>query len=174
MPPPACAVPLTVTGGQAAAQAPEQVDMPLVSASHRYSARPFPSTSALPSIPVMDFRLTVTAAALADAEAAAAGLLACAAADAGADDAGGPAAVLPEPLEQAVAVSATAAAQAAAAIQFLIMVLPVVGVSREPAVPGGPGCLSVPYRCLRARTGSGSGVARCGAPWRRCTARCVR
>src|SRR4051794_41285850 len=126
MPLPACAVPLTVTGGQAAAHAPVQVDVPLVSASHRYSARPFPSTRALSSIPVMDFRLTVTAA-LADAEAAAAGLLACAAADAGADDAGGPAAVLPEPLEQAVAVSATAAAQAAAAIQVLIMMLPVVG-----------------------------------------------
>src|SRR3954447_2729812 len=98
MPLPACAVPLTVTGGQAAAHAPVQVDVPLVSASHRYSARPFPSTRAMSSIPERDFRPTVTAALLAGAEAAAAGLLAWAEAD----DAGGLAAVLPEPLEHAV------------------------------------------------------------------------
>jgi hypothetical protein len=76
----------------------------------------------------MDFRSMVTAALLAGVEAAA-GLLAWAEADAG--EAGGRAAVLLEleplePLEQAVAASATAAAHAAAAIQFLIMMLPVV------------------------------------------------
>src|SRR5581483_8742448 len=119
---PACGAPLTVSGGQAAAHGPEQVEVLLLSASHRYSARPFPSTRAMPSIPERDFRSTLTAAARpADGEEPAWAPLAWALlawaplAWAGADDAGGPAAVL-EPLEQALAASATPAAQAAAAI----------------------------------------------------------
>ena len=38
--PEATGLPLVVSGGQALAQAPEQLDMPLASATHRYSARP--------------------------------------------------------------------------------------------------------------------------------------
>jgi hypothetical protein len=52
-----------------------------------------------------------------------------------------------ELVEQALAVSATAAAHAAAAIQFLIMMLPVVdGFPGSPPYSMAPGCLSVPYR----------------------------
>ncbi|HEX5295890.1 MAG TPA: hypothetical protein VFW50_02715 [Streptosporangiaceae bacterium] len=76
----------------------------------------------------MDFRATVSAEPppLADAEAAADGLLAWAGAD---DDGGGAVAallVVPELLEQALAASAMPAAQAAAAIQFLIIDAPSV------------------------------------------------
>jgi len=44
-------VPLTVTGGQAAAHAPEHADMPLLSPSNRYIVRPLLPTSTLPGIP---------------------------------------------------------------------------------------------------------------------------
>src|SRR6185312_2322999 len=48
---PALGVPLTVTGGQAAAHAPEHADMPLLSPSNRYIVRPLLPTSTLPGIP---------------------------------------------------------------------------------------------------------------------------
>jgi hypothetical protein len=79
----------------------------------------------MPGIPEMDFRLTVSAEPplLADAEAAADGLLAWA----GADVDGAVVEVWlveGELLEQALAASAMPAAQTAVAIQFLIMMLP--------------------------------------------------
>ena len=43
-PAPACALPDTVSGGQAAAHAPLQLDWPFLSARNRYSDLPWPST----------------------------------------------------------------------------------------------------------------------------------
>src|SRR5258708_25205442 len=63
---PACGAPLTVTGGHAAAHAPEHVDALPLSASNRYRVRPWLSTRALPGIPEMACRLIVVAAALLD------------------------------------------------------------------------------------------------------------
>ena len=113
-----------VTGGQAAAHAPVQVDVPFLSASHRYRVLPVLVHQGHARDPGDGLQVDgLGGAPLADAEAAAAGLLAWAGAD---DDGGGLAAVLdPELLEQALAASAMPAAQAAAAIQFLIMMLPV-------------------------------------------------
>src|SRR5713101_1995772 len=123
-PPPACGVPLTVTGGHAAAHAPVHVDVPPLSASNRYIVRPWPSTRALPGIPEMACRLIVVAAALLD-DPVAAGLLACEAADEVADDAGAAAVLLLlEPLEQAVAAWTIPAAHAPPAIQCFMVLLP--------------------------------------------------
>ena len=47
--PEAVTVPLAMTGGQAPAHAPEQADLPLVSATQRYTARPEPSVRMLPA-----------------------------------------------------------------------------------------------------------------------------
>src|SRR6266571_5936787 len=194
---PACGVPVTVTGGHAVAHAPVQVDVPLLSASHRYMARPWPSTRALPGIPEMARSAIVPpeAAGLeaAGLEAATAGLLACAVAD----DAAGLAAVLVELLEQAVAARMTPAAQAAPAIQFLIIDAPHDNLFGRPGVcaafgitpEGPPGCPYRSYRGLRIRCRSGSGVTPLsalagtdgenggdlpGTPLRRTRARCTR
>src|SRR5260370_498624 len=59
----ACGVPLTATGGHAAAHVPVHADVPPLSASNRYIVRPWPSTRALPGIPEMAARLIVVAAA---------------------------------------------------------------------------------------------------------------
>lgn len=48
-PSPATGFPVTVTGGQAVAQSPLQVDFEEVSASQRYRVRPSPSTRMVPS-----------------------------------------------------------------------------------------------------------------------------
>src|SRR2546421_383002 len=121
---------LAVTGGQAAAHAPVQVDVVLLSASNRYRARPWPSTRNLPGIPETDCRSIVVVAVLDDALGEAVGVFGWAVAD----DAAG-AAVLPfelKLLEQAVAARAIPAAQAAAAIRFLI------GCSLAMMHPGAP------------------------------------
>src|SRR5438067_326011 len=100
---------LAVTGGQAAAHAPVQVDVLPLSASNRYMARPCPSARNLWSIPEADCRSIVVAAVLDDT---AAGLLGWAVAD----DAAG-AAVVPFELmllEQALAARAIPAAMTAA------------------------------------------------------------
>jgi hypothetical protein len=47
--PDAVAVPATVTGGQAPAHAPEHADVPPVSLTHRYTARPEPSVRNSPA-----------------------------------------------------------------------------------------------------------------------------
>ena len=47
-PPDAVAVPVVVTGGQAPAQAPLQLDMSPVSFAHRYTARPEPLVRKVP------------------------------------------------------------------------------------------------------------------------------
>src|SRR6266568_297452 len=138
---PACGAPLTVTGGHAAAHAPEHMDVLPLSASNRYRVRPWLSTRALPGIPEMACRLIVVAAAL----------LACEA-----DDDTGPAAVLLllEPLEQAVAARTIPAAHAAPAIQFFMVILPrdtVRGVhGRPPQMPNSP------YRRARIEAWFGS------------------
>src|SRR5713101_2455733 len=158
-PPPACGVPLTVTGGHAAAHAPVHVDVPPLSASNRYIVRPWPSTRALPGIPEMAAWLIVVAAALLD-DPVAAGLLACEA-----DDDAGAAAVLLllEPLEQAVAARTIPAAHAAPTIQFFMVILPrdtVRGVHGRP-----PGCLTVPTGEYGSRPGSvhrGGRTPECG------------
>ena len=122
---PACGAPVTVTGGQAEAHAPLQVDVPCMSASHRYMVLPWASTRNWPGMPETDASLIAAAALLDDALAAADGLLAWAVAD---DAAGLEVAVLAllelEPLEQAVAASTRPAAQTLPAIQFLNIVLP--------------------------------------------------
>src|SRR2546429_6484225 len=69
---------LAVTGGQAAAHAPVQVDVLPLSVSNRYRARPCPSARNLPSIPETDCRPIAMAAVPDDA---AAGLLGWAVAD---------------------------------------------------------------------------------------------
>src|SRR5260370_33061340 len=93
----ACGERLTVTGGHAAAHVPVHADVPPLSASNRYIVRPWPSTRALPGIPEMAARLIVVAAAL-PAGPVTARLLASAAADEVADDAGAaPALLLVEP-----------------------------------------------------------------------------
>jgi hypothetical protein len=46
--PDAVAVPVVVTGGQAPAHAPVHADMPPLSLTHRYTARPDPSVSTVP------------------------------------------------------------------------------------------------------------------------------
>ena len=115
-PPPAIGMALAVTGGQAAAHAPVQVDVLPLSASNRYRARPCPSARNLPSIPVADCRSIVVAAMPDDALAV--GLSGWAVAD----DAAG-AAVVPfelKLLEQALAARAIPAAMTAAEIRFLI------------------------------------------------------
>ena len=58
---PACGVPVTVSGGQAAAQAPVHADVPVLSAWNRYSVRPPLPTRALPGIPEMVASETVAA-----------------------------------------------------------------------------------------------------------------
>jgi hypothetical protein len=50
-PPEAVGVALAITGGQALAHAPEQLDVPFLSATHRYSARPELPTRYVPSGP---------------------------------------------------------------------------------------------------------------------------
>src|SRR5437763_7719973 len=107
---------LAVTGGQAAAHAPVQVDVLPLSASNKYMARPCPSARNLSPIPETDCRSIVVAAMLDDALAAAAGLLGWAVAD----DAAGAAVVPFELLEQALAARAIPAAMTAAEIRFLI------------------------------------------------------
>jgi hypothetical protein len=67
-------VPLTVTGGQTAAHAPEHADVPLLSASNRYTVCPLLPTSTLPGIPEIAASDTV---AVPLAWPVAAGLLAC-------------------------------------------------------------------------------------------------
>src|SRR5919108_4109294 len=99
-PPPACGLPVTMTGGQAAAHAPLQVEVPLLSASNRYMVRPWASTRNLPGMPDTDASLIIAAALPDDALAAAAGLLAWAVAD---DEAGAAVLLELEPLEQAAA-----------------------------------------------------------------------
>src|SRR5690349_13072130 len=96
---PALSVPLTVTGGQAAAHAPEHADAPLLSPSNRYIVRPLLPTSTLPGIPEIAVSDTV---AVPLAWPVAAGLLACVVAGAAAalEEAGLELVVL-EPLEQA-------------------------------------------------------------------------
>src|SRR6516164_3028708 len=97
---PAWGVPVTVSGGQAAAQAPVQADAPFLSAWNRYSVRPLLPTSALAGIPEREASDTVAAPL---AWPLAAGLLACAAAaleEAGPEVAGAEVVVL-ELLEQA-------------------------------------------------------------------------
>jgi hypothetical protein len=122
-------MPLTVTGGQVAAHAPEQVEVVLLSASNRYRLRPLASTRNLPGIPDADARSIVVLAALDDALAAAVGLLGWVVAD----DAAGAAVLLElEPLEQAVAARAIPPATAKAAIRFLI------GCSLVTMRPGAP------------------------------------
>jgi hypothetical protein len=96
-------VPLTVTGGQAAAHAPEHADVPLLSPSNRYIVRPLLPTSTLPGIPEIAVSDTV---AVPLAWPVAAGLLACVVAGAAAlEEAGlvvaGLELVVLEPLEQA-------------------------------------------------------------------------
>jgi hypothetical protein len=97
-------VPLAVTGGQAAAHAPEHADVPLLSPSNRYIVRPLLPTSTLPGIPEIAASDTV---AVPLAWPVAAGLLACAVAGAAAalEEAGlvvaGLELVVLEPLEQA-------------------------------------------------------------------------
>src|SRR5690242_785041 len=147
---------LAVTGGQAAAHAPVQVDVVLLSASNRYRARPWPSTRNLPGIPETDCRSIVAAAVLDDALAAAVGLFGWAVAD-DADGAG----VLPfelKLLEQAVAARAIPAAQAAAANRFFMWMLPRNDASGSTAPRQAPGCLLVPNSGLRAPRRSGSAV----------------
>src|SRR5579859_4409735 len=58
---PACGDPVTVTGGHAAAHAAAHADVPFLSASNRYSARPLLPTSALPGIPEIAASDTVAA-----------------------------------------------------------------------------------------------------------------
>ena len=97
-------LPFAGTGGHAAAQAPEQADMFMLSLDHRYTARPVPSVRNAPAEPE---RVVITAAvAEAPAEpdagepAAAAGLDAAGEPDAAGCD--------PPPLLQAAAISAAA------------------------------------------------------------------
>ena len=102
---PTVGAPLTVTGGQAAAHAPEQAEVPLLSPSNRYIVRPLLPTRALPGIPEIAASDTV---AVPLAWPVAAGLLACAVAGAAAalEEAGLVAAelelVVLEALEQAL------------------------------------------------------------------------
>src|SRR5712692_10039974 len=58
---PACGAAVTVSGGHAAAHAPEQADVPFLSAWNRYKVRPLPPTRALPGIPEMEASDTVAA-----------------------------------------------------------------------------------------------------------------
>ena len=51
-PPDAVTLPLAVTGGQAPAHAPEQVDLSVLSATNRYTVRPDPSVRNVPADPV--------------------------------------------------------------------------------------------------------------------------
>ncbi|HEX6527180.1 MAG TPA: hypothetical protein VF070_45300 [Streptosporangiaceae bacterium] len=102
---PALGAPVTVTGGQTAAHAPEHADVLFLSAWNRYSAWPLLPTSALPGTPET---LASDTVAVLLACPVAAGLLACAVAGAAAlDEAGLEAAelelVVLEPLEQAAA-----------------------------------------------------------------------
>ena len=103
-PVPAMGVPVTVTGGQAAAHAPEHADVPFLSAWNRYSVRPLPPTSALLGIPETEASDTVVVPLACPV---AAGLLACVVAVVAValDEAGLVAAelevVVLEPLEQA-------------------------------------------------------------------------
>jgi hypothetical protein len=143
---------LAVTGGQAEAHAPEQVDVLLLSPMNRYRARPCPSARNFPSIPEADRRSIVVAAMSDDALAAAAGLLGWAVAD----DATG-AWVLPfelRLLEQAVAARAIPAAMTAAEIVFLIGCSLVVTRVRS-IIPRRPDA-SGPYPGPRAPRRSGS------------------
>src|SRR5260370_12493643 len=75
---PAWGAPVTVSGGHAAAHAPEHADAPLLSASNRYRGPPVLPTRNLPGIPEMAVSDTVAVPA---PWPAAAGLLACVAAD---------------------------------------------------------------------------------------------
>src|SRR5260370_14402873 len=124
---PAWGAPVTVSGGHAAAHAPEHADVPVLSASNRYKVRAVGPTRALPGIPEMACSDTVVAP---TAWLVAAGLLACVAvgAAAGLEVAGLEVAVL-EPLEQAATIRPIPATPAALAIQYLMVMLP----SREPA-----------------------------------------
>src|SRR5579859_3018089 len=121
---PACGVPVTMSGGQAAAHAPEHADVPFLSARNRYRVRPLLPTRALLGIPEMVASDTIAAPL---AGPVAAGLLDGAAA-AGVELAGLDAAVpgvdVLVPLEQAAASRPIPAAAAALAIHFVIMALP--------------------------------------------------
>jgi hypothetical protein len=57
-PDPAVGVPLVSSGGQAAAHAPEHVEVVPVSAANRYSARPWALVRYLPIEPVLTFTVT--------------------------------------------------------------------------------------------------------------------
>jgi hypothetical protein len=110
-----------MSGGQAAAQAPEHADVPFLSASNKYKVRPLLPTSALPGIP--ETACSDTAAAPA-AWPVAAGL-ALVAVGAGAElEVAGLELVALELLEQAAAARPIAATPAAPAIQLLMMMLP--------------------------------------------------
>jgi hypothetical protein len=119
---PAWAVP--VKGGHAAAHAPVHMDMPFLSASNRYRARPPLPTSAWPGIPervASDTAAPLLAWLLAAGLLAwlvAAGLLAWVAAD----DAGLAALVL-DPLEQAANIRPIPAPHTALTIRYLMLML---------------------------------------------------
>jgi hypothetical protein len=136
----AVGVAVTMSGGHAAAQAPEHADAPFLSASNRYRVRPVLPTRNLPGIPAMVVSDTDAVPA---AWPVAAELLACVAAgDAAAlevavlevavlEAAGLDVDVL-EPLEQAATTRPIPAAPAALAIQCFMMMLPL----RQPARAG--------------------------------------
>src|SRR5579871_375226 len=120
---PACGVPVTVSGGHAAAHAPEHADVPFLSAWNRYRVRPLLPTRAWPGIPEMVASDTVAAP---FAWPVAAGLLDGAAA-AGLELAGLDVAVpgvdVLVPLEQAAASRPIPAAVAALAIHVVMVEL---------------------------------------------------
>src|SRR5579859_7318538 len=127
---PACGVPVTMSGGHAAAHAPVHADVPFLSAWNRYRVRPLLPTRALTGIPEMAASDTV---AVPLAWLVAAGLLDGAAA-AGIELAGLDAAVpgvdVLEPLEQAAASRPIPAAAAALAIRCVMVVLPLRHLAR--------------------------------------------
>src|ERR1700722_3718113 len=109
-------LPLVVSGGHALAQAPEQLDMPFESATHRYNARPPAPVRNVPSLPLV----TLTAAPLDAAGVAVALVLAVALEPAAPEPV--VAAVLAEPLEPHAATSTlTPTSAVTAPILYLIL-----------------------------------------------------